>query len=418
MQKTSSRLVGIVGPLLCLAVVSGCADDRSSASGPAVIRDSASITIVENAAPVWADGEGWTLSDDPVTIGIVDGLPEYRFHDVIGVLVQSGGTIVVGDMGSSQLRFFDPAGRHVRTASRQGRGPGEIGQLMRVSVFRGDTLLVTDGRAMLHVFDSSGEYVSSYSAPPGMLFLPTPMGYTSDGGILFMMQGNTPQSISEPVQFEYAPVLMHHSEGTMDTITTLQSETVYPGWRGIPTRMLFGARRQAVAVSDGLVTGISDQFELRRYDLDGRVVRVIRRAWEPQPVPDGLRERYTEAYVTSPGESGNSVPESLQQQRRQIQEATPVATSLPAFTRLRADPDDNLWVRETDPEHLVLAQQGWNTFEPVPSRWNIFDPEGIWLGTVETPANFVIMQIGRDHIAGLTRDDLGVEMVQVFALNK
>ncbi len=420
MRITPLRWVITLGSAIGLATIYGCAGDSSSAYIPAVIRDSASITIVENSAPLWSEGEGWRLSDQPVTaIGIVEGPQEYQFHDVMGVIVQSDGTIVVGDMGSSQLRFFDAGGRHLRTTSGQGNGPGEIGQLIRLSAFRGDSLLVTDGRAMLHLFDSSGAYVTSFNPTPGRLFPATPAGYTRDGGIFFFLSGDSPQQISEPIRFEYAPALMRRPEGTMDTITTVLSATFYPGWRGTPTLPLFeGGSVQVVALSDGIVAGTSNGFELQRFDLEGRVARIIRRAWDPQPVPGGLRERYAEMYVSGAGENGNPVPEQLRQQRREIQEATPVASFLPAFTRLRSDPDDNLWVRETDAEHLAYPSQGWNTFDTVASTWNIFDPEGIWLGTVETPENFVIMEIGRDYIAGLTRDDLGVEMVQVYALNK
>lgn len=48
----------------------------------------------------------------------------------------------------------------------------------------------------------------------------------------------------------------------------------------------------------------------------------------------------------------------------------------------------------------------------------MFDPQGRWLGQVKTPARFLVFDIGADYIAGKAIDDLDVEHVRVYALNK
>jgi hypothetical protein len=45
--------------------IAGCGADARRASTFAV-RDSAGIEIVESAEPLWQDGEGWRLSEEPV----------------------------------------------------------------------------------------------------------------------------------------------------------------------------------------------------------------------------------------------------------------------------------------------------------------------------------------------------------------
>src|SRR5688500_15707849 len=98
MQKSNAvSIVARLAPALALAIIYGCTGDRSSSdSTPAIVRDSASIVIVENLSPVWAENGGWRLSDQPVTtIGMVDGTPEYEFHNVMGVVLASDGTVVV-----------------------------------------------------------------------------------------------------------------------------------------------------------------------------------------------------------------------------------------------------------------------------------------------------------------------------------
>ena len=48
----------------------------------------------------------------------------------------------------------------------------------------------------------------------------------------------------------------------------------------------------------------------------------------------------------------------------------------------------------------------------------VFDPDGRVLGFLETPAGLAIFEIGDDYILGLARDDLGVQSVQVWPLER
>ena len=57
------------------------------------------------------------------------------------------------------------------------------------------------------------------------------------------------------------------------------------------------------------------------------------------------------------------------------------------------------------------------TFEG-PSRWDLFDPEGRWLCTVEMPGSFTPLEIGADHVAGVWRDTDDVEHVRLYRLIK
>jgi hypothetical protein len=53
-----------------------------------------------------------------------------------------------------------------------------------------------------------------------------------------------------------------------------------------------------------------------------------------------------------------------------------------------------------------------------PRKWEVFDPAGAWLGTLSTPARFSVLEIGRDYVLGVRRDDLDVEHVQVLRLRR
>src|SRR5688572_2268538 len=105
-----------------------CGPDRGATTSQFVTRDSASVTIVENAAPIWTDSaDVWRVQAEPaVTIGVVEGAPEYQLFRVRHALRLEDGAIVVADGGSREIRFYDSAGRHIRSIGGDGEGPGEF----------------------------------------------------------------------------------------------------------------------------------------------------------------------------------------------------------------------------------------------------------------------------------------------------
>lgn len=70
------------------------------------------------------------------------------------------------------------------------------------------------------------------------------------------------------------------------------------------------------------------------------------------------------------------------------------------------DPDDNLWI-------LRYRFRG-----DANERWDVFDPAGTFLGTVECPERFSLTDIGRESVLGVWTGPDRVEHVRMFALVK
>jgi hypothetical protein len=65
-------------------------------------------------------GRGWRVVSEPlVDIGVADGDAAYQFGRVAGALRLADGRIVVADEQANHLRYFDAAGRHLRTVGGQ-----------------------------------------------------------------------------------------------------------------------------------------------------------------------------------------------------------------------------------------------------------------------------------------------------------
>lgn len=73
-----------------------------------------------------------------------------------------------------------------------------------------------------------------------------------------------------------------------------------------------------------------------------------------------------------------------------------------------ADRVGHLWLEEFEPPG-----------EDRPGAlWTVLDPEGRVLGRVETPDGLEIYEIGADYLLGRTRDELRVEYVQLWSMER
>jgi hypothetical protein len=88
-----------------------------------------------------------------------------------------------------------------------------------------------------------------------------------------------------------------------------------------------------------------------------------------------------------------------------------------AFRRIEVDPSGHIWVQRSVPEWLT-EEFAFNSVPPVPTTWDVFDPSGAWLGSVDFPERFEVFDLGEDHVTGLWKDEADVEHVRVYALIK
>jgi len=101
------------------------------------------------------------------------------------------------------------------------------------------------------------------------------------------------------------------------------------------------------------------------------------------------------------------MPESARAGMRQrADEMFPVDT-FPAFSAVVNDATDHQWVQ--------LYRAPW---DPGPDRWVVMDPAGFAIGLIELPAGFTVYEIGTDYVLGHTTDELEVEHVQLWGLER
>lgn len=141
--------------------------------------------------------------------------------------------------------------------------------------------------------------------------------------------------------------------------------------------------------------------EVWAVDFDGNEVARVR--WR---IPD--RRRSSDVYDRYVEESlaGMTRERDLTMYGHLYKQELPLPEYIPSHRDMIADEAANLW--------LERYRLPWET-QP---RWDVIDPQRGWLGVVETPPSFQIMQITAGEVVGVHRDEEGVTRVQVMSLLK
>ena len=161
-----------------------------------------------------------------------------------------------------------------------------------------------------------------------------------------------------------------------------------------PRRYPFERHAFAFVWGDLVVMSTSDRYEIRAYRTDGSLARIVRRDHEARaPTRADLRD-----YVAR---QNPDRPEALD-----AVADMPLVEAFPAFARVLVDRLGYLWVEEYrlpgDADRL----------------WTVFDPEGRALGFFEMPGSFAVQEIGEDYILGTREDELDIEYVESWPLDR
>lgn len=389
------------GAHLALAVLAACGE--ASAGGDAfVVRDSAGIVIVESAAPAWEEGEGLRLSEEPlVEIGMLDGPEEYQLFRVTGALRLLGGGIAVANSGTHEVRFYDVDGRFLAAAGREGEGPGEFRGIRGIEPYRGDSLVVLDSRLQrLTVLAADGSYGRDVTLQPGPVN-PRLVGTAGEGsflltGMFLFLPDDDPRDLM-------VDVLRYDARGAfMDTL----AQHLY--YRAFPVReegavYIERARlapiTQFEAAPGGYVVGEGQTYEVARYRPDGALERIDRWRGPDRTVTSEHEARYREDFLANIEDPGARRLAELRLER------VPFAEARAAYRLLVAGRDGSLWLRERE----IPGEEG-------PARWDVLASDGRWLGPIEIPSDLRVLDVGSDWLLALRRDELGIERVQLYAL--
>ena len=413
------RVVAAIAALAALA----CQEPQEDAQGlRAEIRDSAGIRIVENERPPDGSRLGWRIGPEPsASIGELEGDEPYMLHEAWAATKLPGGRIVVANRGSGELRVFDAHGTHLATWGGQGEGPGEFVSLSLVAPWPGDSIVAWYSQGgRISIFDSDGNFGRSFSlesADRASWLNTRPLAVRDNGTIL---------AINEAEGADTAIVEIRDGQGALSaSLGTHPGREVIIDDRGVG---MAGIR--AVLYGRWLVTGLwgdlvvaspSNRYEIRAFGADGALARIVRRDHLFRAPTQADLDTYVERRMSS---GRGRLPQPVLDDLRESLPSTPLAETFPAFSSVIGDAAGHLWVREyivsgEEPPAPPFVREYDLPGEARPAQlWTVFDPGGRVLGFIETPGALEIYEIGEDYILGHTTDDLGVEYIQVWPLER
>lgn len=325
----------------------------------------------------------WTLSEEPLTDigGGEDGL------FVVTSAARTRDGIVVANAGTSELRWYDDAGRMTRTAGRRGGGPGEFRHIAWVGVLGGDSVAAWDPmQSRLTIFEADGRFGRSVAAPEVRSVLSTVAGRLGHGALVLTSPLDAGSEANGTWRDSIAILRFDIASGSVDTLGRAPGTewVASRGGRGGERResLPFGRATAVAAGPDGYYVGTADAYEIDAYGADGRLHRRIGRPHRPVRLGDEDRRAFAESLV-QPGASPRERQETHGGWR-----TAPFAATLPPYARLTPDSAGNLWVQE-------LARP--SDADPA-SRWSVFDPQGRWIATVRGPPRARLLQAGSDWV--------------------
>ena len=391
------------------ALAPACGEIGDAADAPRfTITDSAGVVIVENQRPAPGSRLGWRIGDTPfLSIGSQEGEDPYLLFGVEDAVRLDDGKIAVANASSGEIRVFASDGRHVASFGGIGEGPGEFAQRdpAAVSGWPGDSIVAAAWwRGRIEVFDAEGRHGRTATLGTGEFSF---AGLLPDGTILARPSFSV-ISIGIPFGRASAPLTRQNEEFALirpdGTLHVSLGSRAGEEWFVSPNSLMarphpFG-RSVLTAVWDDLaIVTATDRYEIKAYTGDGALGRIVRRDHDLRtPTQAEVDNWIEERYADRPEEGRERLPAEM--------EGMTTVDAYPAFSSLQSDPLRYLWVQEYN----------------LPSRdrnlWTVFDSQGRMQGFVEVPAEIEVYEIGVDYVLGKTTDELQVERVRLWPLDR
>jgi hypothetical protein len=376
-----------------------------------LVADTAGLPIANDTAPNWGNSAAWTVGVAP---SLDIGPPIQAFLGVSAPVRLSDGRIVVSNASKQELLYFAPTGKLLLTAGGRGIDPGQFHGLGWIGRAPGDTIVAYDFVAnSIALFDPKGRFVRSAKlAPGGGGTGLEPLASYPDGSLLVRIGGATSPfpGKSGTVMRDSANYLRVGLDGSVvATLGTFpQSESFgVPHSRGgtvAPFPVPYGLVTAAALRGDTLLLGTGTRFEIAAFAPSGAPVGLLRAAIPRSPVTPTEKEAFTKSAITRLRTASNMMHTALDTTLLAALASAPFPAEKPAFGRLLVDATGALWV------------SGPVTPPNPPTTWNVFAPDGAWLGSVTTPEGFRVDAIGQDAMLGVWRATHGEERVQVYPL--
>lgn len=363
---------------------------QSFLAKPLITKLPSGATRVVNPGPTrWADTNGWklvlerTVQPAEGEPGVLDNPDEAR--------LASDGRLVTADIKNPAIRVYSAQGKFLRAIGRAGEGPGEY-RLPFLELDH-DTVFIHDPRLRrVMVFTLDGTLVRSITTATNDYF---PLHFDARGLMALRASVRTPSGFKG--QWIYhtrmgAKVDSFAALGRLDTKTWTVASPEGPQPWPVPFPP---SNVELLLPTGGALVGRSDEYSFVITRTGHDTVRQFTRSNPPQlRIPDAARD------------SALLAEAKWRPQLKTIAKVSDLPTTYPLWRTLQVDGEGNIWVG-------ARTEQGGR------SRFDIFRPDGVFLGSVAAPfgmSSKVNIQGNRITVIDTDQDEL--PRVRVFRIDR
>ena len=387
--------------LLLLAPAAACAPDPSPpADATPQTADSAGVLIVTYERTPTAAAPFQLAAEPRYRHGASPG--DYALQEVgVGRLLPDGSAVVY-DPWNSELVVLGQDGTTYEVLATEGEGPGEVGSVSAIFALGQDSVLVADlnlGRMTL--------FVGASVARTAGLRLSGRLGVEGIGssGELLLATYWGPSVFEE----EWLPGHMTRFDmetGALDTIASYDlNPRIPPGLQWDPIR----AAGEVMVAAGQFVYTRSDRAEVTWRLPDGTVTQIVQWQAEPALLTEEWLEPIEAEHLMSVRMHSPGVPDARIAEitrRNMAAYHASIGRPMPLFGSPFADAEGRIWLPSYKP--------GGERHSVAP--YSVIAPDGEWLGTVEAPPGFRMLDVAGGLVLGVARDEMDVESVVVYEL--
>jgi hypothetical protein len=351
--------------------------------------------------------------------GEFDGPPELSFGAINNIAVGPDDRVYVFDQQARSLRVLDADGEFGSTIGRRGQGPGEYEGANGLRVLPDGRIVLWDpGTARLNVYDSAGASLTSWPVPGGGGFHTSRALFSDTDGNSYVRRGLTVAE-GEAIFGRNGLIRFDSTGNVIDSLfpptlgveaPTLMAEHVSEGGRSRSVRNVPFAASEIWTWSPlgHFVAGRTDVYAVHLTQPDGKVLRIER--------------EFTAPAVTAAEKANQEEIVTYWMKRTQADwrwNGPAMPDRKPLFRALNVGEDGRIWVSISQPsEEIALTDTVERAPDAAPpTRWreptvyDVFDPDGTYLGRVPMPARTTMHAARGDHVWGIMLDEDDVQQV-------